>query len=106
MSEAGVNLVLHDGVFIPTIQGQGTDEQKEKWLDLAYNYKIIGTYAQTELGHGKVCLVGGVWGHMILCTGTFVRGLETTATYDVERQEFIMHSPTLTATKWWPGTRT
>lgn len=35
--------------------------------------------------------------------GTFVRGLETTATYDPERQEFILHSPTLTSTKWWPG---
>jgi hypothetical protein len=31
--------------------------------------QIIGTYAQTELGHG-----------------TFVRGLETTATYDAERE--------------------
>ena len=41
---------------------------------------------QTELGHG-----------------TFVRGLETTATYDPETQEFILHSPTLTSTKWWPG---
>lgn len=41
---------------------------------------------QTELGHG-----------------TFVRGLETTSTYDVETGEFILHSPTLTSTKWWPG---
>lgn len=31
--------------------------------------QIIGTYAQTELGHG-----------------TFVRGLETTATYDAQTQ--------------------
>jgi acyl-CoA oxidase len=31
--------------------------------------QIIGTYAQTELGHG-----------------TFVRGLETTATYDAQQQ--------------------
>ena len=47
---------------------------------------LIGTYAQTELGHG-----------------TFVRGLQTTATYDVDAQQFILHTPTLTATKWWPG---
>ena len=45
-----------------------------------------GTYAQTELGHG-----------------TFLRGLETTATYDPKTQEFVLHSPTLTAYKWWPG---
>lgn len=36
--------------------------------------------------------------------GTFIRGLETTATYDPKTQEFIMNSPTLTSMKWWPGT--
>lgn len=44
---------LSDNVFLPTIQSQGTDEQREKWLPLIHNYKIIGAYAQTELGHGK-----------------------------------------------------
>ena len=73
-------------MFIPTISGQGTQEQKDKWLPLANNYDIIGCYAQTEMGHG-----------------TYVRGLETTATYDPEKQEFVVHSPTLTSTKWWPG---
>ena len=79
-------LDLHLGMFIPTIQGQGTDAQKKYWLPKCMNLEIVGTYAQTELGHG-----------------TFIRGLETTCTYDVRRKEFIVHSPTLTATKWWPG---
>ncbi|CAL6351701.1 unnamed protein product [Bathycoccus prasinos] len=79
-------LDLHLGMFIPTIQGQGTDEQKKYWLPKCVNLEIVGTYAQTELGHG-----------------TFIRGLETTCTYDVRKKEFIVHSPTLTATKWWPG---
>lgn len=35
-------------------QGQASDEQKEKWLPLARDFKIIGAYAQTELGHGKL----------------------------------------------------
>ena len=48
--------------------------------------EIIGTYAQTEMGHG-----------------TFIRGLETTATYDPATQEFILHCPTVRAYKWWPG---
>lgn len=52
MSEANSILHIHDGVFMPTLQGQGTEQQKEKWLTLASDYKIIGTYAQTELGHG------------------------------------------------------
>jgi acyl-CoA oxidase len=79
-------LDLHVGMFIPTIQGQGDAEQQKAWLPLAFSLQIIGTYAQTELGHG-----------------TYIRGLETTATYDPSSEEFIIHSPTLTSTKWWPG---
>lgn len=86
--------VLHDGnplslhyvMFIPTIMGQGTIEQQAEWISKAWNLDIIGTYAQTELGHG-----------------TFVRGLETTATYDLRTEEFVLNSPTLTSYKWWPG---
>lgn len=77
---------LHFGMFLPTILGQGTEAQKEKYLMPAIKLQIFGTYAQTELGHG-----------------TFLRGLETTATYDKSTQEFIIHSPTVTSTKWWPG---
>lgn len=29
--------------------------------------------------------------------------LETTATYDPKEQVFILNSPTLTSTKFWPG---
>lgn len=52
---------LSDNVFLPTIQSQGTDEQREKWQPLIHNYNIIGAYAQTEIGHGMqqyVLLVG------------------------------------------------
>ena len=48
--------------------------------------KITGCYAQTELGHGSN-----------------VAGLETTATLDLETDEFVIHSPTVTSTKFWPG---
>ncbi|PRP79929.1 hypothetical protein PROFUN_05905 [Planoprotostelium fungivorum] len=44
------------------------------------------TFAQTELGHG-----------------TLVRGLQTTATFDPFTDEFILHTPCVTATKYWPG---
>lgn len=36
-------------------------------------------------------------------SGTFIRGLETTATYDPKTKEFILDSPTLTSKKYWPG---
>lgn len=29
--------------------------------------------------------------------------METTATFDKETDEFIVHTPTITATKYWPG---
>ena len=57
-----------------------------KWAGRAWKGEILGTYAQTEMGHG-----------------TFLRGLETTATYDPKTREFILHSPTIRAYKWWPG---
>ncbi|GMF35993.1 unnamed protein product [Phytophthora fragariaefolia] len=81
-----VPLDLHRDMFIPTIENQGTDEQRAKWLPLATNYQIIGAYAQTELGHGSN-----------------VQGIETVATYDKSTQEFVIDSPTLTSRKWWPG---
>lgn len=86
MLDEPCGLDLHLGMFIPTIQGQGDAEQQKAWLPLCYSLAVIGTYAQTELGHG-----------------TYLRGLETTATYDPASQEFVIHSPTLTSTKWWPG---
>ncbi|KAJ8736599.1 hypothetical protein PYW08_007255 [Mythimna loreyi] len=76
----------HFGQFIPTILGQCTPEQQSYWLPRALDMNILGTYAQTELGHG-----------------TFIRGLETTATYDPETEEFVLHSPTLSSYKWWAG---
>ncbi|XP_060084929.1 peroxisomal acyl-coenzyme A oxidase 1-like [Ylistrum balloti] len=79
-------LGVHGFMFIPTIQKLGTEDQKRKWLPLAKTLKVVGTYAQTELGHG-----------------TFLRGLETTATYDPETQEFVLNSPTITSMKYWPA---
>ncbi|KAL8594946.1 hypothetical protein ACOMHN_038743 [Nucella lapillus] len=77
---------LHNSMFIDTIDRFATDKQKAKWLPLAQSYRMVGTYAQTELGHGS-----------------FLRGLETTATYDPKTQEFVINTPTVTATKYWPG---
>ena len=77
---------LHESMFLITLRDQGTPEQHEKFLKPAQDYKYIGCYAQTELGHGSN-----------------VRGLETTATWNPDDKTFSIHSPHLTASKWWIG---
>lgn len=81
-SPLGLNLLM----FRKAIELQGTSEQQKYWLPLIDGAKVNGAYAQTEIGHG-----------------TFVRGIETTATFDHDTDEFILHSPSLTSTKYWPG---
>jgi acyl-CoA oxidase len=65
---------------------QGSAELVKKYGPLIASRGIFGCYLQTELGHG-----------------TNVSGLETTATYIPESQEFEINSPTLTSSKWWIG---
>jgi acyl-CoA oxidase len=73
-------------MFYMAVDNLADDEQRAKWLPLTNKSVILGTYAQTELGHGSN-----------------VAGLETTATYDEKTEEFVINSPTITSTKWWPG---
>ncbi|KAJ1973413.1 hypothetical protein H4R35_004132 [Dimargaris xerosporica] len=84
--ESSSMLSLHQEMFMPCIRAQGSPEQHEKFLRPALRYEILGCYAQTELGHGSN-----------------VQGLETTATFIPETHEFEIHSPSLTAAKWWSG---
>lgn len=77
---------LHTLMFIKNLALLFTDEQQTTWMQLARDWRIVGCYAQTELGHGSN-----------------VRGLETTATFIRETDEFEIHSPSLRAIKWWPG---
>ncbi|KAI9253672.1 acyl-CoA dehydrogenase/oxidase C-terminal [Helicostylum pulchrum] len=79
-------LALHYTAFMPVIKAQGTTEQSDKWYTAAKRHAIIGCYAQTELGHGSNVL-----------------GLNTVAVYDQKSDEFVIHSPDITAAKWWIG---
>lgn len=80
-------LRLHFSMFLPTLLNQCNEEQQKRWLVRGWRMDgIVGTYAQTELGHGS-----------------YIRGLETRADYEPETQQFVLNTPTLTAYKWWPG---
>lgn len=73
-------------MFSTSVKEQGNEAQKAKWLPLIESWSIIGAYAQTEMGHGSN-----------------VRGLELQARWDPSAKDFVLHSPHLTASKWWNG---
>eukprot|EP01083_Nonionella_stella_P043951 118551_1 len=72
------------GIFVLPIMSRGTPDQMKNFGFRGYNMKIVGGYAQTEIGHGSN-----------------VRGLETTATYIKATEEFVLDTPTLTSMKFW-----
>lgn len=78
---------LHISLFQAAMREQCSAEQAAYWIPKVDKWQIVGAYAQTELGHGSN-----------------VRGIECEARWDQETKEFIIHSPTLTASKWWNGT--
>jgi acyl-CoA oxidase len=84
------SLMNHYGLFLPTLLGQASPEQLFLWAPKTLTFQIIGSYAQTELGHGSN-----------------VRGLETEARFVRENNGsgyFLLNTPNLTSMKWWPGT--
>lgn len=82
-------LGVHLGLFLGCIRGNGTPDQMQYWLlqkESAYVKNLYGCFGMTELAHGSN-----------------VAGLETTATFDEEDDEFVINTPHLGATKWWIG---
>jgi acyl-CoA oxidase len=64
------------GLFGAAIYQLGTEEHHEKWLPGAMSLEIPGAFAMTETGHGSD-----------------VAAIGTTATYDPETEEFVIHTP-------------
>lgn len=99
----GTRLYAHSGLFAGTIRGSGTPEQAKRFEPLITQ------------GYGAFCMTGIIVTLIFrLCArrshlscfaeighGSFIQGMETTATLDTETDEFVIHSPTITAAKWW-----
>lgn len=63
-------LDLHLGMFLPTLLHQATEEQQSRFFMPAWNLEIIGTYAQTEMGHGRAFSPhwgGAAWSWVVEC---------------------------------------
>lgn len=84
--DENIPMTLHDLAFEPVFFAQASPSLISRYGPLIQHRGILGCYLQTELAHG-----------------TNVSALETTATYIPETQEFDIHSPTLTSSKWWIG---
>ena len=81
-----ISTSLHHGMFEPMIRILGSEDQVDEYLDDIQNYRILGCYAQTEIGHGSD-----------------VQSLQTEAILDEQADEFIINTPDIKAAKFWPG---
>jgi acyl-CoA oxidase len=82
MVKAGVQW----GLFGGAIENLGTERHHKAYVQRLINLDLLGCFAMTETGHGSD-----------------VQSLETTATYDAARQEFVIDSPTRTSRKDYIG---
>jgi acyl-CoA oxidase len=81
MVKAGVQW----GLFGGAVENLGT-ERHGAYVEKIISLELLGCFGMTETGHGSD-----------------VQSLETTATYDVETEEFVIHSPTPTSRKDYIG---
>ncbi len=89
LAEFDVGLTVKAGVqfglFAGSVRALGTEKHRGVLRD-AVDMKLPGCFAMTERGHGSN-----------------VRALETTATYDAERDVFVVQTPDDFARKEWIG---
>ncbi|MBV9516052.1 MAG: acyl-CoA dehydrogenase family protein, partial [Mycobacteriaceae bacterium] len=82
MVKAGVQW----GLFGGAIENLGTERHHQAYVQKIIDLDLLGCFAMTETGHGSD-----------------VQSLETTATYDRDNDEFVIHSPTKTSRKDYIG---
>lgn len=81
-----IKMGVHYGLFGGTITLMGDDEQCAKWTPKIESCQMLGSFSMTELGHGSN-----------------VKGIQTTAEYDIPSQTFIVNTPCEEAQKYWIG---
>eukprot|EP01133_Synstelium_polycarpum_P007898 gene7898-9272_t len=81
-----VKLGVHFSLFGNAVLNLGTEKHHLKYIKDIDSWKLPGCFGMTELGHGSN-----------------VQGVETTATYDKDTQEFIINTPSDSAQKFWIG---
>ena len=74
------------GLFGAAVLHLGSEEHHDKWLPGIMDLSIPGAFAMTETGHGSD-----------------VAAIGTTATYDPETEEFVIHTPFRAAWKDYLG---
>ena len=74
------------GLFGSAIHQLGTKKHHDQWLPGVIDLSIPGAFAMTEIGHGSD-----------------VAAIGTTATYDPDTEEFVIHTPFRAATKDYLG---
>ncbi|MDL9945154.1 acyl-CoA dehydrogenase [Gordonia sp. ABSL11-1] len=74
------------GLFGGAVENLGTARHHDRYVSDIISLDLLGSFAMTETGHGSN-----------------VQALETTATYDPETREFVVHSPSPAARKDYIG---
>jgi acyl-CoA oxidase len=77
-------MTVQFNLFGGTVLKLGTEKHHAMLLDGIDSFSDVGCFGLTELGYGNNAVE-----------------METTATYDVDTQEFIIHTPSPKARKFW-----
>ncbi len=77
-------LTVQFNLFGGTVLKLGTAKHHEMLLDSIDSLEKVGCFGLTELGYGNNAVE-----------------METTATYDAKTQEFVIHTPSVKAQKYW-----